>query len=84
MQIIDRMCKYIYSKDATDRLRTQAILCHIYHHAIHDNWFEARDLMLMSHLQDTITHADHHIMTAAHQGRGDGPPDACGPAGYQC
>ena len=52
------MCKFIYAKDSTDRLRTRAILCHIYHHAIHDNWYEARDLMLMSHLQDTITHAD--------------------------
>merc|ERR1711997_152184 len=47
-----------YAKDSTDRLRTRAILCHIYHHAIHDNWFEARDLMLMSHLQDSISHSD--------------------------
>ena len=52
------MCQFIYAKDATDRLRTRAILCHIYHHAIHDNWYEARDLMLMSHLQDTISHSD--------------------------
>ena len=52
------MCRFIYEKDATDRLRTRAILCHIYHHAIHDNWYEARDLMLMSHLQDTISHSD--------------------------
>ena len=51
MNVIDKLCKYIYSHDNTDRLRTQAILCHIYHHAIHDNWYEARDLMLMSHLQ---------------------------------
>lgn len=29
--MMDRLCKYIYSKDATDRLRTRAILCHIYH-----------------------------------------------------
>ena len=52
------MCKFISAKASTDRLRPRAILCHIYHHAIHDNWYEARDLMLMSHLQDTITHAD--------------------------
>merc|ERR1719228_2705989 len=31
--MMDRLCKYIYSKDATDRLRTRTILCHIYHHA---------------------------------------------------
>ena len=56
--MLDRLCKYIYSKDNTDRLRTRAILCHIYHNAIHDNWFAARDLMLMSHLQDTVHHSD--------------------------
>lgn len=52
------LCQYIYTKDSTDRLRTRAILCHIYHHALHDRWFQARDLMLMSHLQDTIQHSD--------------------------
>ena len=51
LQVMDKLCKYVYAKDSTDRLRTRAILCHIYHHAIHDQWFEARDLMLMSHLQ---------------------------------
>ncbi|XP_070572268.1 eukaryotic translation initiation factor 3 subunit C-like [Ptychodera flava] len=56
--LMDRMCNFIYSKDSTDRIRTRAILCHIYHHALHDRWYEARDLMLMSHLQDTIQHAD--------------------------
>uniref|UniRef100_A0A8U8C1B9 Eukaryotic translation initiation factor 3 subunit C n=1 Tax=Geospiza parvula TaxID=87175 RepID=A0A8U8C1B9_GEOPR len=34
------------------------ILCHIYHHALHSRWYRARDLMLMSHLQDNIQHAD--------------------------
>ena len=58
LQQMAEMCKFIYAKDATDRLRTRAILCHIYHHAIHDNWYEARDLMLMSHLQDTVSHSD--------------------------
>jgi len=56
--IMDRLCKYIYAKDNTDRIRTRAILYHIYHHAMHDRWYEARDLMLMSHLQDTIQHSD--------------------------
>lgn len=58
MDVMDRLCKYIYAKDTTDRIRTQAMLCHIYHHALHDNWFEARDLMLMSHLQHNIGKSD--------------------------
>ncbi|RWS28477.1 eukaryotic translation initiation factor 3 subunit C-like protein, partial [Leptotrombidium deliense] len=58
LELMDKMCKYIYAKDTTDRIRTQAILCHIYHHALHDNWFEARDLMLMSHLQHNIGKSD--------------------------
>lgn len=55
---MDRLCKFIYAKDATDRIRTCAILSHIYHHALHDRFYEARDLMLMSHLQDSIHHSD--------------------------
>uniref|UniRef100_A0A8D0HC86 Eukaryotic translation initiation factor 3 subunit C n=1 Tax=Sphenodon punctatus TaxID=8508 RepID=A0A8D0HC86_SPHPU len=56
--LMERLCKFIYAKDRTDRIRTCAILCHIYHHALHDRWYQARDLMLMSHLQDNIQHAD--------------------------
>ncbi|XP_067635795.1 eukaryotic translation initiation factor 3 subunit C [Eurosta solidaginis] len=58
VETMDRLCKFIYAKDDTDRIRTRAILAHIYHHAMHDNWFQARDLILMSHLQDTIDAAD--------------------------
>ncbi|XP_059474549.1 eukaryotic translation initiation factor 3 subunit C [Neocloeon triangulifer] len=58
VEVMEQLCKYVYAKDNTDRLRTRAILCHIYHHALHDNWFEARDLVLMSHLQETIQHSD--------------------------
>ncbi|XP_025093059.1 eukaryotic translation initiation factor 3 subunit C-like isoform X2 [Pomacea canaliculata] len=57
-KLMDKLCKFIYAKDLTDRLRTRAILCQIYHHALHDRWFQARDLMLMSHLQDNIQHSD--------------------------
>ena len=55
---VDNMCKFIYSRDTSDRIRTRAMLCHVYHHGLHDRWFEARDLMLMSHLQETIQHSD--------------------------
>ncbi len=55
---MDKLCKYIYTHDTTDRLRTKAMLCHIYHHSIHDRWFDARDLLLMSHLQESIDSSD--------------------------
>uniref|UniRef100_A0A0V0G589 Eukaryotic translation initiation factor 3 subunit C n=1 Tax=Triatoma dimidiata TaxID=72491 RepID=A0A0V0G589_TRIDM len=58
IQVMDKLCKYIYDKDITDRLRTRAILAHVYHHALHDNWFQGRDLILMSHLQEVIHHSD--------------------------
>ncbi|XP_066583965.1 eukaryotic translation initiation factor 3 subunit C [Prorops nasuta] len=58
VQVMEKLCKYIYTHDNTDRLRTRAILSHIYHHALHNNWFQARDLILMSHLQETIQHSD--------------------------
>ncbi|NXF56429.1 EIF3C factor, partial [Oceanites oceanicus] len=56
--LMERPPKFIYAKDRTDRIRTCAILCHIYHHALHSRWYQAPPLMLMSHLQDNIQHAD--------------------------
>ncbi|XP_013399925.1 eukaryotic translation initiation factor 3 subunit C isoform X2 [Lingula anatina] len=57
-EVMETLCRFIHTKDQTDRIRTNAILCQIYHHAIHDRWYQARDLMMMSHLQDTIHHSD--------------------------
>ena len=36
---VDKMCKFIYSRDTSDRIRTRAMLCHVYHHALHDRCF---------------------------------------------
>jgi translation initiation factor 3 subunit C len=40
-------------------LRTRAMLSHIYHHAlVRNNFHTARDMLLMSHLQESIHSAD--------------------------
>lgn len=39
-------------------MRTQAVLCHVYHHALNKRFHEARDLLLMTHLQESIHLAD--------------------------
>ena len=48
------LCTYVYD-NGTDRSKTRAMLCHIFHHANHDRFYEARDLLLMSHIQETIS-----------------------------
>ena len=55
--LVHILCVYIYSSEAP-LLRARAILAHIFNHATHARYHQARDLMLMSHLQDTVAHAD--------------------------
>lgn len=53
-----KLCTALYRPDSSDRIRARAMLCHIFHLALHDEWYRARDMMLMSHLQETISHSD--------------------------
>eukprot|EP01147_Barroeca_monosierra_P004450 gene4450-6699_t len=45
-------------RNGNARIATRAVLCHIYSLSIFDKWDDARDLMLMTYLQDTISKAD--------------------------
>ncbi|KAF9975058.1 Translation initiation factor 3 subunit c [Actinomortierella ambigua] len=55
--LIHELCVYLY-KNGASLLRTRAMLCHVYHHALHNRFYVARDMLLMSHLQETIFQAD--------------------------
>jgi translation initiation factor 3 subunit C len=55
--LIHTLCVRLYQSD-NSLLRTRAILCHIYHHALKNDFHTARDMLLMSHLGDSISNAD--------------------------
>jgi len=41
-----------------DRAKSMTMLAHIYKHALENRFFAARDMLLMSHLQETISESD--------------------------
>ncbi|KAI9296590.1 hypothetical protein K502DRAFT_364051 [Neoconidiobolus thromboides FSU 785] len=55
--LISQLCAYMYTH-AEPLLRTRAMLYHIYNVAFHGHYYTARDMLLMSHLQESIHQAD--------------------------
>ena len=51
--LVGKLCTYIY-KHGTEKAKKRSTICHVYHHALHDRFTEARDLLLMSHIQEVI------------------------------
>ncbi|TIC20813.1 hypothetical protein E3Q13_00452 [Wallemia mellicola] len=56
-KLVHQLCTYLYNA-ADGLLRTRAMLSHIYHHSLHNNYHTARDMFLMSHLQENVSRAD--------------------------
>ncbi len=51
--LMQTLATYLF-QHADGIIRARAMLCQIYYLALHDNYYQARDMMLMSHLQETI------------------------------
>lgn len=55
--LVQTLCNYLFS-NAEGIIRARAMLCQIFFLALHEQYFRARDMMLMSHLQETIAQFD--------------------------
>eukprot|EP01034_Spumella_vulgaris_P021628 gene21628-27667_t len=54
---LEDLCSFIF-KFGDERIKTRALLCSVYHHSLHDRYYQARDLFLISHIQDFIEKAE--------------------------
>ena len=52
-QLVETLSTYLF-RNSTDIIRARAYLCQVYFFALHDRYYKARDMLLMSHLQETI------------------------------
>lgn len=51
--LVQTLATYLF-QHADGIIRARAMLCQIYYLALHDSYYRARDMLLMSHLQETI------------------------------
>lgn len=56
-RLVQVLCSYLFENN-DGILRARAMLCQVYFLALHDNYYRARDLMLMSHLSENISNFD--------------------------
>ncbi|KAJ3474067.1 hypothetical protein NLG97_g10008 [Lecanicillium saksenae] len=55
--LVNVLCNYLFSH-ADGIIRARAMLCQVYFLALHNEYYKARDMMLMSHLQENIPNFD--------------------------
>ncbi|KAI9792250.1 MAG: Translation initiation factor 3 subunit c [Candelina submexicana] len=55
--LVQTLCTYLF-QHSEGIIRARAMLCQVYFLALHDQYYRARDMMLMSHLQETISNFD--------------------------
>ncbi|KAI9820249.1 MAG: Translation initiation factor 3 subunit c [Pycnora praestabilis] len=55
--LIQTLCTYLF-QNSEGIIRARAMLCQVYFLALHDQYYRARDMLLMSHLQETISNFD--------------------------
>ena len=55
--LVQTLAVYLF-QNAKGVIQSRGMLCQIYHLALHDQYHKARDMMLMSHLQETISNFD--------------------------
>ncbi|KAG6013774.1 Translation initiation factor 3 subunit c [Claviceps lovelessii] len=55
--LVNILCNYLFS-NSDGIIRARAMLSQVYFLALHGDYYKARDMMLMSHLQDTIPNFD--------------------------
>ena len=55
--LVQTLCSYLF-EHSEGIIRARAMLCQVYFLALHDQYYRARDMLLMSHLQETISNFD--------------------------
>ncbi|KAJ3107916.1 Translation initiation factor 3 subunit c [Phlyctochytrium planicorne] len=55
--LVHKLCVSLYQTENV-RIRARALLCHVYNLALKGEYFTARDMLLMSHLQEQAQHTD--------------------------
>lgn len=55
--LIDSLCSVLY-RQSNSAYRKKAVLYHIYNYALNDQYYKARNMMLLSHMQSSIHTAD--------------------------